>query len=240
VSQQTLDFLGVKLVEPKAVPTSPEKKSKFEDRSGEFWLGGKRVKYVFKGEYFANVPHIEFTSDEPTLISETKYRSYFTDYGQVNYYNTFEEMMKACVIAIISEGKKKPSIPSITFEKPKDVENPIEKPKVEKQTAFIDIERRSNGEYAIFPKIEGQMNFAFHTGKTGEAIEKQKIEELTEILKKDYVFQGVKEHTYTYHDDEPKYIEKKIEDLSSELKKYLTKKFGYEVTIRVLKGGGKC
>ena len=117
----------------------------------------------------------------------------------------------------------------------------IEDKIVEKETYIpkhflIDVENRSSGEYAIFPKVAGEMFCASYCGKIGDG---KKIEEIEAIKKsmieKGFIFDKVMEHTYTYPDDEPKFVEDKIKTLSEELKKYLKKKYKYDVTIRVLK-----
>jgi len=105
---------------------------------------------------------------------------------------------------------------------------------------LIDIENRSSGEYAIFPKVEGEMFFASYCGTIGDGKKEEEIEALKKhMIEKGFVFDKVMEHTYTYPDDEPKFVEEKIKTLSEELKKYLKKKYKYDVTIRVLKSEDK-
>lgn len=105
----------------------------------------------------------------------------------------------------------------------------------------IEIERRSNGEHGVFPKIEGEF-FMGKSSKDSEGKEKQEVEETREFLIKNGIRPeniSIHEHKYVYDDDKPENVEKAIKEHSEKLKIALQKKFGYPITIRILKAEEK-
>jgi len=101
--------------------------------------------------------------------------------------------------------------------------------------AVIEIERRSNGEHLVYCS---ELGFGGECSKDIDGKEQEEIKGFRNAL----LVRGVKEedisiheHTYIYTDDKPELVEKKIKELSAELKKYLNKKYGFEVAIKVEK-----
>lgn len=107
----------------------------------------------------------------------------------------------------------------------------------EKKKGKIKVERKSNGETAVFPEIEG----VFITGNCFPN-DVMKEKEAIYSARKYLIEQGIKEEDiliyetkYVYEEDKPERIEKDIKEYSEKLKKSLAKKFGCPVQIKIFK-----
>lgn len=89
----------------------------FEGQSKTFYLNG--VEIIGTIDYsIASSPHLEFRSikdKEPSVLTETGYRSHFTqtDLGQ---YKTLEEAVEAMVAQVMSEERKRGKKYTLTWE----------------------------------------------------------------------------------------------------------------------------